>query len=639
MPGLPGLSRFFPLETGSDLPYSASRKIEPPEGSACNPRPGRRIRLRVARRSARAHRALADWFRDKPGRRMHRTGSCLIVPGIPRVRRRIVFGAPLQPPPRIGVSMILSVMNTLRLRTRILLFMAAVCAVPLLFQYAQVTQLLMDEYRKSYADKVLTVARLIASDPKVIAESIAPGSNDPEAFYDYLDSLSRVSEVRYIVPMTMDGIRLYHPDRDRIGLHFVGGDEGRALAGESYVSSSTGTLGFSQRAFAPVYSPEGTQVGTVAVGVLWEDIERVRTRVAASLAHTVLVTLALGLILALLFSRSIKRTLLGLEPGEIAQRLEEHNAMLQLVNEGVVAIDLKGRITQVNDEALRILKKAGIDGLSTGRLLEEAIPGARLPIVMRTGEAEYDYEQKFPPITLLTNNMPLVVNGVLVGAISTFRDMSEVRALAEQITDIRRYADALRSQSHEFMNKLHAMLGLLHNGQTEALRSYILGIVDHKAAGNAAIYTSVKDPVVAGFMISKYAEALTGGVREFTIEGTLPVVGDGTTQQALITVLGNLFDNALDAVRHAPAKRFNLTFAAEDDLLEIFFVDSGCGMDEATLSRVFEKGFSTKGENRGFGLWLLVRTIDTLGGTIEVSSRPGVGTAFQICLPLPGKQE
>lgn len=529
--------------------------------------------------------------------------------------------------------------NKLTLQTKLLLFMGVVCAAPLLVHYVQIRQLLSEEYQTLYADKVLAVARSVAADPMVVAQSVSPGLHDPDAFYEYLDTLARVSDVSYIVPMDMNGIRLYHPNRAMIGRHFVGGDEARALAGETYISSSTGTLGFSQRAFAPILSPDGRQAGAVAVGILWRDINVLRARAMASVGKTGIVTLLLGLILALLFSRNIKKILLGLEPGEIARRLEERSAMLQLVDNGVLAIDLKGRITQANDEALRILRKTGIEGPLLNRPIVEVIPGTRLPEVLRTGEAEHNQEQCFPPLMVLVSNMPLVVNGVLVGGISTFRDMSEVRELAERVTDIRRYADALRSQSHEFMNTLHAILGLSHNGKTDDLHAYILSLVNNATAGSVAVYTSIKDPVVAGFTLSKHAEALAAGVREFTIEGTLPSLTDRQLQQALVTVLGNLIDNALDAVRHAPIKRFSLTISVECGILELFFVDSGCGMDEETLGKIFDKGFSTKGENRGFGLWLLLRTIDGLGGTIEASSRPGVGTAFQISLPMPEKQE
>jgi len=536
--------------------------------------------------------------------------------------------------------MLLTFFNKQKLRTKLSLLIGVTFIVPLFCVSILINNFITKEYYFVYGERAMEVARFVATYPKIISALTVSGSVSVEELSQFLDPLTEVSQVRYIVPMTMQAKRLYHPNHTIIGQHFVGGDEARALRGEAYISSAIGTLGFSQRAFFPVYSPEDEQVGAVAVGIMSDAIESIIAKVSSPVKTMLFVTMLFGLALAMLLAHSVKKILFGLEPGEIAKLLKERSAILQMVNEGVIAINLDGRITLVSDEARRILHKAGIEGSVLDKPLAEIVPVERLFAVMKSGIPQYDDEQTLGGVTILANYTPLTINNVVAGAISTFKDMSEVRQMAEKITDINRYVDALRSQSHEFLNKLHVIMGLVSNNKQAELRAYVTQLVDSKTAEDKIVHDTVKDPVIAGFLLSKHSNARELGVAfSFECEGTLPAIAESSVQHGLVAILGNLIDNALDAVQDSQTKEVRVYFSVSCDRLEISVADTGGGIPEDAASQIFARGYSTKGPNRGIGLWLVLKTVDELDGGITVNSSPGSGTVFHLALPFPGLLE
>lgn len=528
-------------------------------------------------------------------------------------------------------------LNTLELRTKLTLLIGIVFVAPLLYASLYINNYISDGRSAEREERAREVAAYVAASPLVTQALSDPDAISREKIGQYLDILAAATKSRYIIPLDQNGVCLYHPNERKIGERLEGGDEGRALQGETYLSSAMDSFGYTRRLFMPVRATDGTVLGAVTVGIMPDPAPSAGNKEGAPLQKVMFGAMMLGLFLAVLLARSIKNILFGLEPEEIATLLKERSAMLQMVNEGVVAVNLRGRVTLVNDEAVRILHKAGIDEPLQGKLLADYVPVAGIFRVMRSGVPEVDDEQNINGVSILASHMPVTINDLVVGAISTFRDMSEVRALAERITDINRYVDALRSQSHEFMNKLHVIMGLLNSGKNEELRAYIEDLIDTRTAEGKVIYNSVKDPVIAGFLSSKYSNARELGVRiGFTMQGVLPQINENALRNGLITILGNLVDNGLDAVQESPVKQLHVGFAIGGDALEISVSDTGVGMNEEETSRMFSKGYSTKGENRGLGLWLVLRTVNALDGSITVRSAPGGGTEFFVSLPLVG---
>jgi len=224
----------------------------------------------------------------------------------------------------------------------------------------------------------------------------------------------------------------------------------------------------------------------------------------------------------------------------------------------------------------------------------------------------------------------------VIGAIATFRDKSEVNALAEQLTGVSRYAEALRAAAHEFKNKLHVLLGLAQMGDLDALRAYLRDLADHQLAPATALVEGIGEPVLAGFLLGKQSEARERGI-VFQVEVEHPVPAAAPERiHGLVTILGNLLENAFEAVAEQAEQaeqRVSLTLDYDEALLSLHVQDSGGGIQPEVREQIFERGVSTKGERRGIGLAAVREQVDAWGGTLAVYSEAGRGSLFEVELP------
>ncbi len=483
----------------------------------------------------------------------------------------------------------------------------------------------------SQAEKAKTIAHIVANDSIVIDGLI--GKADTAAIQTYTNRILKNTGVQFIVVMDMNGIRKSHPNPQKIGHHFIGGDEGPALKGKEHVSLAEGTLGISMRVFVPVFSETGEQLGAVAVGI---SADNVKERVKES-RHIIYIGVGVGVLVgiigAILLARHIKKSLFGLEPHRIAKILEERNTMLQSVKEGIIAVDKEANVTLINNEAKRLFKKSGLEEDFIGKDVELYMPNSRIKEVLQTGEVQLNEEQNIYGITIVTNRVPLYVKGEIVGAIATFRDKTEIRKLAEELTGIRLYAEALRAQSHEFMNKMHVVLGLTHMKQYEELQKYISGMVSEHQYEIGGIMKRIKSPVFAGFLLGKLSYAREKNIKLIISEDSyMPEIEDESITHELITIVGNLIDNALEAVANCEKKQVEVEIQYGDTLI-ITVQDTGKGIQEEEIGALFTKGYSTKGDNRGYGLYLVTESIQRINGEIHVYSLVGKGTTITIEIP------
>lgn len=524
-----------------------------------------------------------------------------------------------------------------KLSTVIIFFVCIVVLVSLMITDLLISNSVSENIRKNQEEKALIIARTV-SRSHIVSEALE-NKRSAGAVQDYTKEIQAATNVMFIVVMNMEGIRMSHPNEEQIGKRFVGGDEKAALKGKEYVSTSIGTLGKSVRGFTPIYNDEHEQIGVAAVGISLESLE---TAVGRSHKNIIIVTvlgLVIGIIGATLLARYIKKILLGLEPFAISRILEERSTMLQSVHEGIIAVDQFSTITLVNKSALQIFKKAGLSQKPVGMKIDDYMPSTRLDKVLQTGEPELDEEQTINGISILVNRVPLIVNGQIVGAISTFRDKTEVNQLAEQLTGVRTYAEALRAQSHEFMNRLHVISGMVQLKSYDQLSAFIRTLVDYRNQEFGSITQHIKDPALAGFIMGKLSFAREAKV-DLSIEcsSIIPEPAANQTTHALITILGNLIDNAIEAMADSEDKTLEVDFAYKDKLLTIEVFDSGPGISAEQQAEIFKKGYSTKGENRGYGLYLVEKSIHDLGGELVIDSKLLLGTNFYIQIPYEAKE-
>lgn len=270
--------------------------------------------------------------------------------------------------------------------------------------------------------------------------------------------------------------------------------------------------------------------------------------------------------------------------------------------------------------------------------IHEYLPSTRLDQVLEKGKPELDEEQMINGVSILVNRVPLIVNGEVVGAISTFRDKTEVNQLAEQLTGVKTYAEALRAQSHEFMNRLHVILGMVQMKCHDELSDYIRALVGHHNQELGNIAQHIKDPVLAGFLMGKISYAREEQV-EFNIDvhTVIPEPENPKITHELITILGNLLDNAIEAMADSIEKTLDVTLHYSEKLLTLEVLDSGPGIPDEIQRNVLEKGYSTKGENRGFGLYLVTKSIENLDGEMTIDSKSLLGTEIHITIPYEVK--
>lgn len=525
------------------------------------------------------------------------------------------------------------------LRTRVAVMVSAVVMLVLLMLYVIFRNQIIPQTRHALEEKANAVARTVALMP-VVAEGLSQGrSREIQA---YTSQITGSNDILFVVVIDMDGIRYSHPDPSLIGKPFAGGGQEAALRGEESVSEGEGMLGKSVRSFVPVYNDRGNQVGAVVVGVSLERVHRLVRRNDWTIIAILLSGALLGAGGAVVLARKIKNMMLGFEPTDITRLLEERSAMLQSVREGIIAVDHEARITMINVEAERLLGTAGITGGVMSRHIGEYWPELHLEQVLATGEAKRDQLLELNGITVLSSSVPIIVDGEIAGAIATFRDKTELAVLAERLSGISVYADALRAGAHEFMNKLHVIMGMVHMGLYDDLRQYISGTVSNYQQEIGQITSRIKDPVMAGFLLGKLSRARETGIQLLLAEDSyLPESADTGDMHELITIVGNLLDNAMDALEEQCMREIELAFDYDEDCKQLICSvwDSGPGIPEALRERVFTQGFSTKGEHRGIGLYLVKTSVEKLHGRIWLRDDGRPGTAFDVEVPYAVKDE
>lgn len=484
-------------------------------------------------------------------------------------------------------------------------------------------------------DRVVNVATTLASSREVIEalERNVPPAPDSD-IEQRMESLRALLNVNFIVIMTPQSIRLTHPNRQWIGHHFRGGDEGPALEGARYASLALGTLGTSIRGFAPVHDDRGQIIGAVSVGVTLSHLEPLRAASLKRLLFLFLAILLIGGLGSAWLARTIRQRLMGMEPDEIARLVAERRVTLDAIHEGVIAVDAGARVTLINPAARSLLGDPEAHDIVPGRRLEVLLPGGGSADQALGDRAIINRRMQVGGRAFLGNYQPMMADGQLVGAVVTFRDSHEMQALAEELTGVRRYAEALRATTHEFKNKLHVILGLAQLEDLPALRQYLRELVDYRHAVSASIVERVREPVLAGFLIGKQSEAREKGITlSIEAETVIPAACHGATVHALVSIIGNLLENAFEALDGRDDPHVAIHMGLESRMLSLQIQDNGTGIEPGRQERIFEHGISSKGEQRGLGLYLVREQIDAVEGTLSLYSSPGQGTLIEISYP------
>ncbi len=523
--------------------------------------------------------------------------------------------------------------NNLKLSTKItILSFSLVLLVGLLGGTVMVNRI-ADIMEDEMGKRALAIARTLAQMP-VIQQNVE--QEDGWEIIQPIAEKTRVATgVEYIVVVDMKGIRYSHPVAERIGKPFSGEDLAPALSDKESISRALGVLGPSVRAFVPVKVDQGNrQVGVVVVGVLTPTFISILHHIRFEIYFILITCCGIGFIGSVFLARRIKNAMFRLEPEEIARLLEERTAIFQAMGEGIVAIDKNFMITVANDAAKRLIN---IGKEHVGKSIKEVLKESALPRVMETGEPEYNQERVINETIIITNRVPVRVNGQVAGAVATFRDRTEIHRLAEELTGVKAFVEALRVQNHEHLNRLHTIAGLIQLQQYQKAMDYVFDITEEQQNITAFLNKRIKDASVAGLLLGKYGRAKEIGADMIIDKDSgLTHLPGKTDSNALVVILGNLLENALEAVQNCRQgeKSIYLYISEKNDTLKIIVHDSGPGIPGNIREKVFESGFSTKEEEgHGLGLYIVRAHVEAAGGAISVNCPQERGTRVEITIP------
>lgn len=515
------------------------------------------------------------------------------------------------------------------LAAQILLGVLAILLVTLSFGVALVITNSRHTFDRQYEQRALAVANAVAQMPQ-IRESLRTG--DPKHVIRGLAAdVARATGADYVVVADRDGVRYSHPNPALIGRRL---DEGNTvLDGRDRVGIDNGSLGRSANGRAPIKDADGRVIGEVSVGILESEVgARLRHEIGLIALYASL-AFGLGVVASWLMSRLIKRATFGLELGEMRSLLQEREAMLHGIREGVIGVDDRERISVINNEACRLL---GIPASSIGRPIEDVVPAGRLRDLLTGVESGSDQSTLTDDFLLVVNRMPVVLGGRDVGSVITLRDRTELEALLRELNTVSGLTDALRAQQHEFSNRLHTMTGLLELGEHEEATRYAAELSSHSMAIGEQLSTRIAPPVVAALLLAKSTIADELGI-ELVVTQDSHLDASPAQAQILLTIMGNLIDNAFDAMAGATGNRRVTVELNNDDGLRLTVSDTGPGVPPEFATEIFRDGYTTKsrrgGLRRGLGLALVHRIVHRSGGRIEV--RPGPdGARFDVWIPL-----
>lgn len=526
----------------------------------------------------------------------------------------------------------------MKLGTTVILMVSAVLFSVLLVVHLIYFSQISNTTRDALADKALAVARTLANSPE-IREGLKKKPED-SGIQAIAQAVNKRNDFLFIVVTDMKSIRYSHPEAQRIGQPFKGDDILLALQGKENVAINRGFLAKALRVFTPIYNEHHQQIGVVSIGLELSRVTEQINNSRGSIFWSILFGVLVGLLGTWVLVKVLKRILFGLEPYEISNLFEQRQAMLHSIKEGVIAVDDSGEVTLINQAAQELLDyRKSQDDAQLSTLSHAWSQVVDLSQVLRDGTPRRDEEITVKDRLLLINTVPVLSNGKIIGAISTFRDKTEVRKLMQRLDGMVNYADALRERSHEFMNKLHVILGLLHLKSYKQLENYILKTANNYQEEIGSLLGKIKSPVIAGFLLSKINRTSDSGHSLIiSNESQLPENSNEDQVAVLITVLGNLIENALEALGQEPGGEISVSLHYRHGWLHCEVNDDGPGIAPEHIDHIFEKGVSSKGTERGVGLALVKQQVENVGGNISVESEPGVFTQFFVQLPWNGER-
>ena len=481
------------------------------------------------------------------------------------------------------------------------------------------------------------IAEAVASSPLIDDKIANPDDKKTtELLNEYLDSLKiSLDNIDVISFVSRENIRLYHSNHELIGTEYDGAiPEFEKVSKEYYTSNETGPSGSQRRAYAAVYDKNGNYTGFVMTILLLENIKAETLQILFIFALITIAAILIELIISAELSSSIKKSLHGYEPNVFSAMFQVRDNILESLNEGVLAVDKNGVVQFSNRSAAKMLGKKKAKELINTPFTDCCNDGF-IKNVISTGEKEFNIqEQSIDNSNVLIDCIPIREKDDIIGAVAILHNREEYTKLMEDLAGTRYLVDSMRANNHDFTNKLHVIMGLIQMEMYDDAVSYIENISIVQRETISKIMSVVDEPSIAALLIGKSARASELNIKFILNDESHYSKTDLLLpSELMVTVIGNLIDNAFEAINIKNIQRqkeLRFGIYSRENALLITVEDTGIGISKDNLEHIYDNGFSTKGEGRGTGLYQVKEMIEAIGGKITVESQENVGTSFTV---------
>ena len=527
-----------------------------------------------------------------------------------------------------------------RTLTRLMLIMTSLVVISLL-----VTSFFMIEYIKKREDeiirqKIYATAKVVANDNRV--KDDIKHHRKTLAIQKFANRVMEETGTDFVVITDETFTRYSHPINEFVGKNFSNIEDISSTfhSGDHY-SKQSGVLGDGLRFFTAIKDDDGNNIGVVCVGYTKETVKKQILHSQEKILFGLLIGIVVAITLAIVYNNRLKRILLNYEPEEIAYNYIEKNLISDHVSEGIIAINMNKKVIVKNSSANQILDKAGYSKVKKGEQIPDKLFEIFFRDIIEENQTSRDELIVLNHIEVLVNRNAIYQNGKLYGGVVTLRDQSEMKKLITELSGTEKYNDSLREQSHHFMNKLHVLHGLIEMKSYDEVEKYISYLKDDYHEKIGYISESIKVPAIAGFLLAKVREAKQKNISLLIDSDSRIINKEGLDElyNELLIILGVLIDNSMESIADNEEGKIvvYLYLNTDENILLCQVYDNGCGISKDILENVFERGYSTKGENRGYGLNAVDTIVKKYNGLIDVESEVSK-TKFTIEIPIKEEQ-
>ena len=477
------------------------------------------------------------------------------------------------------------------------------------------------------------VAEAIAKSPLVVEAEYSNMDFYP-LLKEYLDSLcDTLKDIDVISVVTKESTRLYHSNEELIGTVYDGTiPDFKEKSRDYYTTTDNGPSGTQRRAYAAIYDEEGNYAGFVMAIMLMKNIKNETIQIILTFILITIIAILIELFVSAELSDKIKKSLLGYEPDVFTSMFRMRDNILESLDEGIVAVDKVGKVQFINKSAVEMLTTDGKEDSFIGKYVSNlsntspALNPLCASEISRSVSSAYD--------NILIDTIPIKENDSVTGTVGILHDRKEYTKLMEDLTGTRYLVDSMRANNHDFTNKLHVILGLIQMEMYDEATSYIQNITMVQRETISKVMNCINEPAIAALLIGKIARASELNVKFVLREGCYYSSADiSLPSEVLVTVIGNLIENAFESMNdmnYDGQKELLFGMYSKPGALLITADDTGSGISDSNIGRIFENGFSTKGSGRGTGLYQVKNLIEAAGGKINVESQEGIGTSFTV---------